>query len=114
MIKYIVEVIVDAKKQLNEIGSSGKKLFTQIKGWDGESPLYGVGKAYSMHLTPEIGMALQFSKERDAERYAHELAGYCIYTVFNPVLSTKVLKVDVTPSVIECTRTIEVNPKRKR
>ena len=53
MIKYIVEVTVDVDKQLNKINSSTKKkLYTQIKGWDGHSPLYGTGKAYSTRLTP--------------------------------------------------------------
>ena len=111
MIKYIVEVTVDVEKQLNKINSyNNKKQYTQIKGWDGKSPLYGTGKAYSTRLTPEIGMALQFSKEDDAWHYAHQLTGWSFYKPLNPILSAKVLKVEAAPTIIEVTR--ELKAKR--
>lgn len=111
MIKYIVEVTVDVEKQLNEINSyTRKKQYTQIKGWDGKSPLYGTGKAYSTRLTPEIGMALQFSKEEDANHYAHQLGGYGFYQPFNPILSTKVLKVEASPTILECVKEMKAKP----
>jgi hypothetical protein len=111
MIKYIVEVTVDVEKQLNKIDSyTRKKRYTQIKGWDGKSPLYGTGKAYSTRLTPEIGMALQFSKEEDANHYAGQLAGDGFYQPCNPILSTRVLKVEASPTIIECVK--EMKAKR--
>lgn len=108
MIKYIVEVTVDVDKQLNEVNDyNGKKYYTQIKGWDGRSPLYGAGKAYSTRLTPEIGMALQFSKEEDAHYYSRQLAGYGFYQPLNPILSARVLKVDVKPTILECVKELK-------
>ncbi len=108
MIKYIVEVTVDVDKQFNAIDSyNGKKRYTQIKGWDGKSPLYGTGKAYSTRLTPEIGMALQFSKEEDAWNYARQLSGWTFYQPINPILSAKVLKVEASPTIIELTRELK-------
>ena len=106
MVKYIVEVTVDVDKQLNQVNDyNGKKYYTQIKGWDGRSPLYGTGKAYSTRLTPEIGMALQFSKEEDAWNYCCEMAGTrgC-YQPLQPITSARVLKVEILPSIIEVTR----------
>lgn len=111
MIKYIVEVTVDIDKQLNEINPyNNKKQYTQIKGWDGKSPLYGTGKAYSTRLTPEIGMALQFSKEDDAWHYARQLTGWAFYQPLNPILSAKVLKIEAAPTIIEATK--ELKAKR--
>lgn len=108
MIKYIVEVTVDINRQLNEINPyDNKKQWTQIKGWDGKSPLYGTGKAYSTRLTPEIGMALQFSKEDDANYYALQLGGHSFYQPCNPILSTRVLKVEANPTIIECRKEVK-------
>ena len=108
MIKYIVEVTVDIDKQLKDINPyTNKKRYTQIKGWNGKSPLYGTGKAYSTRLTPEIGMALQFSKEDDAYYYARQLTGYSFYQPINPILSAKVLKVEAAPTILEITKELK-------
>ena len=109
MIKYIVQVEVDADKQLNttytDFDGKEKRSFSKIKGWDGKSPLYGVGKSYSTRLTPEIGMALQFSKEEDAWYYCREFTGSIgYYQPVQPILSAQVLKVEIEPRVLEVTR----------
>jgi hypothetical protein len=114
MVQYVVQVLVDADRMLNETYQDdkwfedGKKKWKQLKGWNGKSPLYGAGKAYATRLVFDLAKAQAYAKREDAEYYARRiLDSYCGVIDDYPVVDAKILKIEMRPVIVD---TIAIDP----
>lgn len=98
MEKYVVRVNIDKEEYFRSIEAKDGR-YTKIKDWDGESPLYGSGKCYSLRLTPKLEMAMTYSKQSDAEHYAFNCIDDC-YSPSLPLIDADVVKIEFKPKEI--------------
>ncbi len=107
MLKYVVRVNIDKNKYPDWL-----KTHKPIKDWDGESPLYGAGKCYSLRLTPKLEMAMQYNKEDDAYHYAYNCTDDCYACCFPSIINAEVVAIEFEPKEVGVTRVYV--PKRQR
>ena len=72
---------------------------------DGVSPLYGAGKCYSIRFTPKVEMAMQYTREADAYKYAYDCSDNCYACGLPTITSAEIVEMEFSAKEVGATRT---------